>query len=46
MTINKQLQSLVKFLCHYVMKNVKNFIAHKTQDLKKAVLYGGDSFTA
>ena len=46
MTINEQLESLVKFLCHYVKKIVKIFITHKNQDLKKAVLYGGDSFTA
>ena len=47
MTINEQLESLVKFLWHYVKKKLlKVFITNKNQDLKKAVLYGGGSITA
>ena len=31
---------------HYVKKIVKFSITHKNQDLKKALFYGGGSFTA
>ena len=46
--VELRMQNVVSIrLCYYVIKKLsKFFLTHKNQDLKKAVLYGGGSFTA